>query len=110
MTAIMRCESGLGYQDEHIYFQEYPEQKSQPITRRLDYMTRAGENILLGSPLSYAWIYFNRVLRSTFDPGSTEYIRFFELYGQKLRVMPYSGPNENQRRKFPSSWESSSWL
>jgi len=30
--------------------------------------------------VTYAWIYFDGILRGTFDPGSTEFLRFFDLY------------------------------
>jgi hypothetical protein len=30
--------------------------------------------------LTYAWIYFDGIVRGTFDPGSTEFLRFFDLY------------------------------
>jgi hypothetical protein len=43
-------------------------------------MNLAAEHILLGSPLTYARIYLEGVVRSTFDPGSTEFLRFFDLY------------------------------
>ncbi len=70
----------LGYQDWHSYFQEHPEQKTWPIARIVEYMSRDGEHILLGNPLTYTQIYFQGVLRSIFDPGSTEFLRFFDLY------------------------------
>jgi hypothetical protein len=43
-------------------------------------MNRAAEHILLGGSLTYTWIYFDGLVRGTFDPGSTEFIRFFDLY------------------------------
>lgn len=70
----------LGCYNLDVYFQDHPEQKTWPVARRFNYMNHAAERILLGSPLTYARIYFEGVLRSTFDPGSTEYVRFFDLY------------------------------
>jgi hypothetical protein len=70
----------LGYQDQRIYFQEHPEQRTWSVAQRINYMNRAADHILLGSPLAYTRIYFEGIVRATFDPGSTEYIRFFDLY------------------------------
>jgi len=70
----------LGYQDERIYFQEHPAQKNWPVTQRFHYITRAAEKILVGSPVTSARIYFEGILRGTFDPASTEFLRFFDLY------------------------------
>jgi 4-amino-4-deoxy-L-arabinose transferase-like glycosyltransferase len=70
----------LGCYNLDVYFQEHPEQKTWPVTRRFSYMNRAAVHILLGSPLTYARIYFEGVVRGIFDPGSTEFLRFFDLY------------------------------
>jgi 4-amino-4-deoxy-L-arabinose transferase-like glycosyltransferase len=70
----------LGCYNLGVYFQEHPEQKNWPVAQRFDYMNRAATRILLGSPLTYAWIYFEGVVRGAFDPGSTEFLRFFDLY------------------------------
>jgi len=70
----------LGYQNRSVYLQEHPEQKTWTVAHRLDYLSQAARNILLGSPLTYARIYFDGILRATFDPASTEYLRFFDLY------------------------------
>jgi 4-amino-4-deoxy-L-arabinose transferase-like glycosyltransferase len=70
----------LGYQDERIYFQRHPEQKAWPLAQRLDFMSRAAIRILLSNPLTYARIHFEGILRSIFDPGSTEFVKFFDLY------------------------------
>src|SRR5208282_468120 len=70
----------LGYQDQRAYFRKHPEQKTWPAAQRVYYMNLAGEHILLGGPLTYARIYFDGVLRATFDPASTEFLRFFDLY------------------------------
>ncbi|HVB81760.1 MAG TPA: glycosyltransferase family 39 protein [Candidatus Binataceae bacterium] len=70
----------LGYQDQHVYFRDNPGQHAWPMARVLNYMSRDAEHILLGSPWTYAQIYFQGVVRSIFDPGSTEFLRFFDLY------------------------------
>jgi len=70
----------LGYQDQSVYLQKHPEQKNWTIADRVNYQSQAAKNILLGSPLTYARIYFDGVVRGTFDPVSTEYLRFFHLY------------------------------
>lgn len=70
----------LGCYNLGVYFQAHPEQKTWPVRKRFDYMNRAAVRILLASPLTYARIYFEGVVRGTFDPGSTEFLRFFDLY------------------------------
>lgn len=70
----------LGYQDQRLYIQEHPEQKNWSVAQRINYINRAAEHILLGGSLTYTWIYFDGLLRGTFDPGSTEFLRFFDLY------------------------------
>jgi len=70
----------LGYQDESVYLREHPEQKNWTAAQRVNYQSQAARNILLSSPLTYAGIYFDGILRATFDPVSTEYLRFFNLY------------------------------
>ena len=61
-------------------FQEHPEQKTWSITQRIDYMSKAANHILVGSVWAYTRIYCEGVVRATFDPGSTEFIRFFDLF------------------------------
>jgi 4-amino-4-deoxy-L-arabinose transferase-like glycosyltransferase len=70
----------LGYQNPRAYLREHPEQKTWSVEKRTNYLTRTAEHILLGDSLTYAWIYFDGILRGTFDPGSTEFLRFFDLY------------------------------
>jgi Dolichyl-phosphate-mannose-protein mannosyltransferase len=70
----------LGYQNTRVYLHDHPEQKTWSVARRTNYLDRAAEHILLGNSLTYAWIYFDGILRGTFDPGSTEFLRFFDLY------------------------------
>ena len=77
----------LGYQNQRVYFREHPEQKTWSAAQRVNYMDRAAEHILLGSPLTYARIYFDGVLRATFDPASTEFLRFFNLYPKQGELL-----------------------
>jgi hypothetical protein len=70
----------LGYQNPRVYFHDHPEQKTWSVAQRINYLNRAAKRILRGSPLTYAWIYLDGLLRGTFDPGSTEFLRFFDLY------------------------------
>src|ERR1019366_6273021 len=64
----------LGYQDQRVYFQQHPEQKTWSVARRVNYMNRAAEHTLLGSPLTFARIYFDGAVRAIFDPASTEFL------------------------------------
>jgi Dolichyl-phosphate-mannose-protein mannosyltransferase len=70
----------LGYQDQSVYMREHPEQKNWTAAQRVNYQSQAAKHILLDNPLTYAGIYFDGILRATFDPVSTEYLRFFNLY------------------------------
>ena len=70
----------LGCYNLDIYFQKHPEQKTWPVPQRFDFMNHAAAAILLGSPLTYARIYFEGVVRGAFDPGSTEFLRLFDLF------------------------------
>jgi hypothetical protein len=70
----------LGYQNPRVYFHDHPEQKTWSVAQRINYLNSAAERILLANSLTYAWIYFDGILRGTFDPGSTEFLRFFDLY------------------------------
>jgi hypothetical protein len=77
----------LGYQDQRVYFQEHPEQKTWSVAERVNYMNHAAEHVLLGSPFTYARIYFDGLVRATFDPASTEYLRFFNLYPKESELL-----------------------
>ena len=70
----------LGCFDLGTYFQGRPERKTWPRAQVVNFMSRDAEQILLGSPLTYAQIYLEGVVRGIFDPGSTEFLRFFDLY------------------------------
>ena len=70
----------LGYQDERIYFQRHPDQKTWPLAQRLDFMSHEADSILLSNPSTYARIHFEGVLRSIFDPGFTDFLKLFDLY------------------------------
>jgi 4-amino-4-deoxy-L-arabinose transferase-like glycosyltransferase len=76
----VEMQNRLGYQDERIYFQRHPEQKAWPLAQRLDFMSREAACILLSNPFTYARIHFEGILRSIFDPGSTDFLKFFDLY------------------------------
>jgi len=77
----------LGYQDPRVYFEEHPEQKTWSAAQRVNYMNGAAEHILLDSPLTYARIYFDGLIRATFDPVSTEFLRFFNLYPKQGELL-----------------------
>jgi hypothetical protein len=77
----------LGYQDHRVYLQDHPEQKTWTVAHRVKYLSETAEHILLGSPFTYARIYFDGVLRATFDPVSTEFLRFFNLYPKQGELL-----------------------
>jgi hypothetical protein len=73
----------LGKNDEHSYFALHPEQKTWPIDQRLNYMNGEARHILLSSPLTYARIHFEGVVRVMLDPGAVDYLKFFNLYPKR---------------------------
>lgn len=70
----------LGYQDERVYFQRHPEQRAWPLAQRLDFMSREADGILLSNLSTYTKIHFEGILRVVFDPGSTDFLKLFNLY------------------------------
>jgi hypothetical protein len=70
----------LGYQDERIYLERHREQKTWSQAQRLDYMNREARHILLASPLIYARVHLEGIVRAMFDPGATTFLKFFKLY------------------------------
>jgi hypothetical protein len=76
------CEvqDSLGCYDLGIYFQDHPKQKTQPIGQILKYKRDRAVLIFLRNPLTFARIYLEGVIRCSFDPLSTEFLRVFDLY------------------------------
>ena len=70
----------LGCYDLNIYFQDHPEQKTQTIGEVVKYECDYATLIFLHNPAIFARIYLQGVMRAIFDPASTEFIRFFDLY------------------------------
>ena len=77
---FVQMQHRLGYLDERIYFRRHPEQKAWPLAQRLNFMNREADSILLSNPFTYARIHFEGSLRFIFDPGSTDFLKFFDLY------------------------------
>jgi len=70
----------LGYLNSDVYLADHPEQKTWALAKRLRYMNREGEKIVLSAPLTYALIHCEGVGRMMFDPGATDFLKFFGLY------------------------------
>ena len=77
---FLEMQHRLGFQDDPIYFERHPEQKTWTPGQRLNYMKREAEHILLSSPWTYARIHFEGIVRTIFDPGATSFLIFFKLY------------------------------
>lgn len=69
----------LGYQDDRIYFERHPEQKTWTVGQRLEYMRRDAEHILLNHPLTYARIHLEGIVRVVFGSGATVFLKLFGL-------------------------------
>ena len=76
----VEMQNRLGYQNEGIYFQQHPDQRAWPIAQRLHYINREANHVLLSRPFTYARIHSAGVFRSVFDPGSTDFLKFFHFY------------------------------
>ncbi len=70
----------MGCYDLAVYFEDHPGQIHWSLRRILDYQCDRTVRIFLLDPVTFAKIYLAGVVRGVFDPLSTEYVRFFDLY------------------------------
>jgi 4-amino-4-deoxy-L-arabinose transferase-like glycosyltransferase len=70
----------LGCYDLSIYFMDHPKQRAQPIGQIVKYERKNAILLFLRNPVTFARIYLEGVARGIFDPLSTEFVRFFDLY------------------------------
>jgi 4-amino-4-deoxy-L-arabinose transferase-like glycosyltransferase len=75
-----RMQDRLGCYDLTIYFQDHPKQKAQPIGQIVRYERKDATLLFLRNPITFGRIYMEGVARGIFDPLSTEFVRFFDLY------------------------------
>lgn len=79
-VSYRQMQNRLGCFSLGVYLRQNPAQRNWHEARIVGYMGRDATQIMLDSPFTFARIYFEGVLRGTFDPASTEFIRFFDLY------------------------------
>jgi len=70
----------LGCYDLRVYLRTHPEQKNQPVAQLFEHERSDARRILFRNPLTFSRIYLEGVIRGVFDPGSTEFVRFYDLY------------------------------
>ena len=70
----------LGCYDLGIYFRDHPEQRTRGVGKIVKFERDDAIMIFLHNPIIFARIYLAGVIRTIFDPGSTELVRFFDLY------------------------------
>ena len=70
----------MGCYDLRVYLRTHPEQKNQPVAQLFERERSDALRILFRNPLTFSRIYLAGVIRGVFDPGSTEFVRFYDLY------------------------------
>ena len=73
-------QSRLGCYDLTVYFKDHPKQKTEPFGQIVRYEREETIVLFLRHPLTFTRIYLEGVARGIFDPLSTEFVRFFDLY------------------------------
>jgi 4-amino-4-deoxy-L-arabinose transferase-like glycosyltransferase len=68
---------------------------------RLTRMRRQGLSLLASDPLGYALIHAKGMVRTLFDPGASEYLRFFGLYSHGGRATAESDGATGVVRRHP---------
>lgn len=68
---------------------------------------REGVSLIASNPLGYAKTHVKGMLRTMFDPGAAEYLRFFDLYRQGGRAKLESGGVSATMRAYPLAFWSS---
>jgi hypothetical protein len=80
----------LGFYDQEVYLRLHPEQRDMTPVERYPFMRREGLKIIMGHPLTYAFVRFKGTANLVLDPGSLCYARYLDLYpefrsyGQRL--------------------------
>jgi Dolichyl-phosphate-mannose-protein mannosyltransferase len=77
----------MGCYDLGVYLQRHPEQRGQSVAQIVDHERAESLRIFFKYPLTELGIYLQGVIRSTFDPGSTEFVRFFDLYPKNYELL-----------------------
>jgi hypothetical protein len=62
---------------------------------------REGVSLIASNPLGYAEIHVKGMLRTMFDPGAAEYLRFFDLYREGGRARLAEGGLSAAMRAYP---------
>ncbi len=70
----------MGCYDLRVYLRHHPEQRNQPVAQLFEHERSDALRILFRNPLTFSRIYLAGVIRGVFDPGSTEFVRFYDLY------------------------------
>jgi hypothetical protein len=67
----------MGYYDHDLYLRLHPEQRGWTAAQRYTSMGDEGRRIVLGAPLTYAWLHLDGIVRMLIAPGATDVLGFF---------------------------------
>ncbi len=91
----------MGCYDLRVYLRTHPEQKNQSVAQLFEHERSDALRILFHNPLTFSRIYLAGVIRGVFDPGSTEFVRFYDLYPKQndlLETAVDNGPRGAVKR------------
>ncbi len=70
----------LGYQNDTVYLQVHPEQRSWSEAEKYQYQWDEGLRIIFSAPSTYARIHAQGMLRTLLEPSAVEYLKMYNLY------------------------------
>jgi hypothetical protein len=79
-VSYVAVQNRLGCYDLGIYFRDHPQQRKEAVGTIIKYERDHAMLIFLHNPIIFARTYLAGVIRTVFDPGSTEFVRFFDFY------------------------------
>lgn len=81
------CLDELGFYDRETYLRRHPEQRDRPLGERFRFMRQAAFDAARSDPRAAAVFYAQGLAVSYADPGAIEYLRLFDLYPRKGRLL-----------------------
>jgi hypothetical protein len=70
----------LGYQNDAVYLQVHPEQRSWSEAAKYQYQWEEGLRIVFSALPTYARIHAQGMLRTLLEPSAVEYLKMYNLY------------------------------
>lgn len=81
------CLEELGFYDRETYLNQHPEQRHWNLGERYRFMQREAVAAARSDPRTAVMFYVKGLAISYGDPGAIEYLRLFDLYPQKGRLL-----------------------